>query len=127
MNQTMQITETPWVPDDTFGTRLRWLRSALGHRQGLRKPMPVDQIAALCGFGPASWTNWENGTMPRGMHEIVAKIVEATGVDREWLMWGDRARGVRTGRYRPAGGGTRPRGRARGRMDWPDPQRDLAA
>lgn len=69
-----------WVPQDTFANRLVLLRRELGLTQL--------QAAEACGLDDGSWSNWENGTKCRDLAEIVKKISEALGVDRDWLMWG---------------------------------------
>lgn len=71
---------SPWVPQDSFGLRLRILRAELG--------LSVDDIAAQCGVASATWSTWERGVRPRGMDLVVQAICENTGVSREWLMWG---------------------------------------
>lgn len=75
----MTTTQT-WIPADTFGTRLFILRK--------QKGMTVEAIARLCGVAHPTWTTWENGAQPRRLVEAVQKISDATGVDRDWLMWG---------------------------------------
>lgn len=77
-----------WVPEDSFGIRLIAIRKAQGWTQ--------EQAAAICEVDDGSWSNWENGSRPRGMDVVVRKIAARTGVNRDWLMWGD-SRG--TGRY----------------------------
>lgn len=75
-------TETagPWVPADTFGMRLLRLRKSMR--------MTSADIAALCNVKTSTWQNWERGTNPLGMAEVVRNISAATGCDRGWLMWG---------------------------------------
>jgi transcriptional regulator with XRE-family HTH domain len=35
-------------------------------------------------------SRWESGaSRPRDVVSVVRRIVDATGVDRDWLMWGD--------------------------------------
>lgn len=89
---TTQTAET-WIPEDTFGSRLLLLRR---HRH-----MTVEQIAKLCGIAQPTWTTWENGARPRDFLKAVQKITAATGVDRNWLLWGssDPQNGVSTDRY----------------------------
>lgn len=72
--------ETAWRPADSFGLRLLLLRRSLGLKQ--------EEAAKLCGLDNGSWSNWENGKLPRNMAEVVHKIVRATNVDRDWLIWG---------------------------------------
>jgi transcriptional regulator with XRE-family HTH domain len=79
--------DEPWVPPDTFGSRLVALRRHLHLSQ--------DEAAARAGLNPKTWNTWENGTVPRGMNEIVGRISETFGVDRNWLMWGHRAFGYK--------------------------------
>lgn len=73
-------TQPQWVPEDTFGARLVLLRRQLG--------MSVEDMAIACGQKPATWSTWERGASPRGMAAVVASISLATGVSRDWLMWG---------------------------------------
>lgn len=73
-------TQPQWVPTDTFGGRLILLRHQLG--------LTIDEAAERTGQKPATWSTWERGSMPRSMAAIVASISLATGVSREWLMWG---------------------------------------
>lgn len=89
---TAQTTEA-WIPQDSFGSRLLLLRR--------EKHMTVEQIAKLCGIAQPTWTTWENGARPRDFLTAVTKIVDATGVDRDWLLWGasDPGRGGSTRQY----------------------------
>lgn len=91
---TAQTTEA-WIPQDSFGSRLLLLRR--------EKHLTVEQIAKLCGIAQPTWTTWENGARPRDFLNAVTKIVDATGVDRDWLLWGasDPRRGVSIGQYLP--------------------------
>ena len=82
--------EEPFIPEDTFGLRLIALRTHLKLTQA--------EIAARCDLDDGSWSNWERGAKPRGMDEIVRKISDALGVDRDWLMWGGS---LRTGSFSP--------------------------
>lgn len=82
--------EEPFIPEDTFGLRLIALRTHLKLTQA--------EIAQRCGLDDGSWSNWERGARPRGMDEIVRKISDALGVDRDWLMWGGA---LRTGSFSP--------------------------
>lgn len=74
------MTEERWVPEDSFAMRLVLLRRHLRLTQ--------QEAAQLCDLDDGSWSNWENGTRPRGMDSVVRKIATATGVDPNWLMWG---------------------------------------
>lgn len=78
----------PLIPEDSFALRLVIIRQVLDLTQA--------EAAARCGLDDGSWSNWENGTKPRGMDAVVEKIVTALGVDRDWLMWGGP---LRTGRF----------------------------
>lgn len=79
MSEALQVAEH-WRPRDSFGNRLLLLRRTLGLSQ--------EEAAAKCGLDNGSWSNWENGKNPRQLAEVVHKIVRATGVDRDWLIWG---------------------------------------
>lgn len=68
------------IPADTFATRLILLRHELG--------VTVDEISARCGIASATWSTWEHGTRPRDLVEVVTRIADGTGYDRDWLMWG---------------------------------------
>lgn len=91
------------IPEDSFGLRLLIIRRELGLTQA--------EAAARCELDDGSWSNWENGSKPRGMDRIVEKIAEALHVDRDWLMWGGP---LRSGSFRslltalpePSGQGT---------------------
>jgi len=78
-------TQTTWVPRDTFAARLALLRRELG--------ITAEEAAARCGLNRATWQTWEHGASPRNMSAVVAKIALATGVSRDWLMWGGALRG----------------------------------
>jgi transcriptional regulator with XRE-family HTH domain len=69
-----------WVPEDTFGDRLRSVRRQLG--------LHVEDIAVMCGVPLATWSTWENGARPRQLDVVVRKVAAATKCDRDWLMWG---------------------------------------
>lgn len=74
------IPEVTWVPAETFGARLLLVR----HRLGLT----VDEIAELTGLNRATWSTWERGAHPRDLMGVVAAVVAATNVDRDWLTYG---------------------------------------
>lgn len=62
--------------------RLLVVRKTLG--------MSAATIAKTVGVRQATWSSWETGaTRPYGLDEVVTKIAAATGVDRNWLMWGN--------------------------------------
>jgi transcriptional regulator with XRE-family HTH domain len=84
----------PWVPEDTFGMRLRILRHELG--------LTVEDICEQCGVRPPTWGKWERGeSEPRGVIRVINTLVEVTGVDREWLLWGGPLAPAPTKWYRP--------------------------
>lgn len=89
---TAQTTEA-WIPADSFGSRLLRVRKEKG--------MTVEAIARACGIAHPTWTTWENGARPRDIVGAIEKIAAATGVDRNWLMWGaaEPSRGGPTDRY----------------------------
>ena len=69
-----------WIPTDSFAHRLTAARREIGLTQ--------KEAAERCGLDDGSWSNWENGSKPRGMDEVVTKVAAGLGVDRDWLMWG---------------------------------------
>jgi len=71
--------QEPWIPRNTFAARLLLVRHELGISQ--------EEAAAKCGLDDGSWSNWENGTIPRKQVQIVQAISDGLGVDREWLAW----------------------------------------
>lgn len=73
-------TSAPWVPTDTFATRLILVRGELD--------MTVKQAAEKTGLHYATWSTWENGRTPADMAAVVRAIADGLGVSREWLMWG---------------------------------------
>lgn len=74
------MTTASWIPADTFASRLIEVRRALG--------LTVEQAADRCGLKRPTWGSWESGALPRNMAAVVARIALATGVDRDWLMFG---------------------------------------
>lgn len=72
--------QEPWVPPDSFASRLILVRHHLGLTQV--------EAAKACGLDDGSWSNWERGSKPRAMDEVVAAIATGLKVDRDWLMWG---------------------------------------
>lgn len=86
--QPADLTWTPAQPEDTFGYRLYLLRSELG--------LTLKEVAALCDLNDKSWSNWEQGHSPRNQLDVVKKIADATGVNRDWLMWGSTSARKRT-------------------------------
>ena len=68
------------VPADTLGARLELLRRELGWSQ--RKS------AEMTGVPFGTWQGMEAGRRTVSLDQHVARIVAATGYDRDWLMWG---------------------------------------
>jgi transcriptional regulator with XRE-family HTH domain len=81
--QATTITET-WIPESTFGSRLRHLRGAMNGGTG----MSGVEFAELVGISNSQISAWEHGSRPRDFSKVVAKIAAATNVDREWLAFG---------------------------------------
>ena len=77
-------TDQPWIPKDSFANRLILIRRELNLSQ--------DEAATLCGLSTPTWAAWERdgARQPRGQADVVDKIATATGVDRNWLMWGNK-------------------------------------
>lgn len=71
----------PWVPTDTFGSRLALIRQHFGWN--------VLEAATACGLNDQTWRNWEAGTSPRGMDKVARQIADATGCDYRWLLVGN--------------------------------------
>ena len=76
----VEVQPAPWVPPTSFATRLLILRHHLSLTQR--------EASRLCGLDDGSWSNWERGSRPRGMDQVVEAIASATGCSRDWLMWG---------------------------------------
>lgn len=70
----------PWVPEDSFGSRLVLVRRELD--------LTTEEAAKRCGLKAPTWNTWENGARPRGMNDVVEAIHKGLGVSRAWLMWG---------------------------------------
>ena len=78
------MTNQGFIPEESFGSRLHQLRYA--------KKISSEQMGEICGVTYNAVLAWERGSSPKNMAEIVMKIVEATGVDRDWLLWGETSR-----------------------------------
>ena len=68
-----------WVPDDSLAHRLVLVRLQLGLSQR--------EAALRCGVTYGEWQSMELGRAARALDVKVAKISDALGVDRDWLMW----------------------------------------
>jgi transcriptional regulator with XRE-family HTH domain len=77
---TVQTDDGGWIPQDTLALRLILVRRVLGLSQRA--------AAAQCDLTFGEWQSMEAGSAARGVAEKVTKISAATGVDRDWLMWG---------------------------------------
>lgn len=74
-------TATDWVPDtSTFGARLALIRWKMGWN--------IREAERECGISQNNWSGWEQGKAPRKIVEVVSSIHWATGVSRDWLMFG---------------------------------------
>lgn len=76
------LPDEPWVPEDTFGSRLARIRQRIGWN--------VKEAADHCGITDQTWRNWEDGGMPRDFPATCAKIADRTGCNLKWLMLGDQ-------------------------------------
>lgn len=55
------------------------------------------EMSSATDISDSTLAQWEHGTSPRNMGEVVKRIAEATGCDPNWLMWGS-AQGFRIGK-----------------------------
>lgn len=69
-----------WIPEDTFAARLLLARRHLN--------ISVKEAAERCHLHYATWSTWERGSTPQNYPEIVLRVAEGLGVDRDWLAWG---------------------------------------
>lgn len=79
-----QFSDEPWIPEDTFASRLILIRRQLD--------LTTEEAAERCGLKAPTWNTWENGTVPRGMDSVVQAISAGLGVNRDWLIWGASSR-----------------------------------
>jgi len=71
-----------WIPStSTFGARLALVRWKMGWN--------LKEASLACGLTQNSWQQWEAGSMPRNLVDAVGKIATHTGVNRNWLMFGE--------------------------------------
>lgn len=70
------------MPDDrSFAARLVLIRHHMGWTN-------VNMAADACGISHETWRGWESGAKPRDLLAAVARIVDETGVDENWLLRG---------------------------------------
>lgn len=74
----------PWIPEDTFGSRLAQVRQALG--------MNITTAAKACGLSAENWRQWEHGRYPRRMDAVARTVADTLRVDYVWLLTGTRSR-----------------------------------
>ena len=74
------VTDDPWVPADSFGSRLALVRNHLGWN--------VKEAADACGLNDQSWRNWEAGKLPRDLIATAEKIASTTNCSMMWLVGG---------------------------------------
>lgn len=48
----------------------------------------IKKAAELCGLNYGSWSNWERGSKPQDIIDVVEKISDGLGIDAQWLMFG---------------------------------------
>lgn len=69
------------IPADTFAHRLMLVRAHSGY-------ITVREAAERCDLNYGSWSNWERGKHPRDLIDVVEKISDGLGIDRNWLLFG---------------------------------------
>lgn len=69
-----------WTPADTLAHRFLLVRAQLG--------LDRKHFAVLTGLTENQLQSIESGRSPRDLAAKVNRVHLATGVDREWLMWG---------------------------------------
>lgn len=80
---------------DTFALRLLAIRHEMD--------MTQEEIADVVGVKRAAWNTWEHGAIPQRQAEIVKRIAEATGYERDWLLYGGPLSGSPTDDDHPTG------------------------
>ena len=80
---------------DTFALRLLAIRHEMD--------MTQEEIADLVGVKRAAWNTWEHGAIPQRQADIVKKIADATGYERDWLLYGGQLSGSPTNDDHPNG------------------------
>ena len=93
-------TKSDWIPRDDLATRVVVLRTQMG--------MSRRQFAQLTGLSENQLQGIEDGRSPHRLPEKVQAIHKATGVSREWLMWGGPLSGEGPRQDGPGGGESAP-------------------
>ena len=88
--------ESDWIPRDDLATRVVVLRTQMG--------LSRRQFAQLTGLTENQLQGIEDGRSPHKLPEKVQAIHDATGVSREWLMWGGPLDGENPRPEGPGGG-----------------------
>lgn len=74
--------DVAWNPTaSSFGARLALVRWKMGWN--------VAEAERECGTTQNLWANWESGSMPRQLVEVVTKIAWKAKVERNWLLTGE--------------------------------------
>jgi transcriptional regulator with XRE-family HTH domain len=73
--------EARTIPEDQFRYRLLLARLHAGN-------LTTREAAERCGVNYVSWSNWERGMKPRDLVDVVERVSEGLGVDRDWLLFG---------------------------------------
>lgn len=89
-----------WVPRDTLGARVVVIRHSLG--------LSRRQLSQLTGITENALQGLEEGRSPHRLPDKIQAIHEATGVSREWLMWGGPLSGEGPRQDGPGGGESAP-------------------
>ena len=69
-----------WRPLDTLANRFRLVRADMGLSQ--------KEFGELVGIRPSQVQSIEDGRTARALDVKIRQIAMATGVDKDWLMWG---------------------------------------
>lgn len=93
-------TKSDWIPRDDLATRVVVLRTQMG--------LSRRQFAQLTGLTENQLQGIEDGRSPHKLPEKIQAIHNATGVSREWLMWGGPLNGDGPHQGGPGGGGECP-------------------
>jgi transcriptional regulator with XRE-family HTH domain len=74
------MTDSDWIPADTWAARILLARTQRGLNQ--------EQAADKCGLSRATWSTWERGVVPRNQVDVTKAIAAALQVDLTWLALG---------------------------------------